>query len=118
MFFVDARGDYYEGDRVSVDDVSVSQRPGPNYAWQAGAWVALVVVPASVSRRQGRLALAQAGLLTALEAWIAAQPVTLQIWYQDTSAFERGNAYVLQAATALNWSRTQVDGLFVLAGGL
>ncbi|MDE3021844.1 MAG: hypothetical protein KGI54_08295 [Pseudomonadota bacterium] len=71
-----------------------------------------------VTRRQGRLALAQAGLLTTLETWVGTQPISTQVWYQDTSSFNRNNALIAQAATALGWTTAQLDSLFTLAGTL
>lgn len=117
-YWITSTGIYYEGDRAESTDISVFQRPDSNYVWNGGLWVKQTAIPQTVSRRQGRLALAQSGLLSALEAWIATQPQITQVWYQDTSSFDRNNPLIAQAATALNWTPEQLDVLFTLAGTL
>ncbi len=117
-FYIDTSNNYYEGDKAEFSDAEVLQRPDYNHAWNGFAWIYTPPAVSSVSRRQGRLALSQAGLLAALEAWIAAQPVVTQIWYQDTSTFDAANPIVMQAATALGWNAAQLSALFTLAATL
>lgn len=38
-FYIDRGGGYYEGDRQSLDDTSVSQRPSYRFSWENGEWV-------------------------------------------------------------------------------
>lgn len=74
---------------------------------------ALVCTP-----RQARLALAQAGLLPAIEAWVAAATETTQIEWQYANEIRRDWPPIAEAATALWLSDTQLDELFDLASTL
>lgn len=75
-------------------------------------------VPTEVSAAQGRLALLQAGVLDALEAWITAQPVATQIEYSSRGTWRRDWPLVATGATVLGLTEAQVDDLFVLAATL
>lgn len=76
-------------------------------------------VPASVTRRQMKLALLQMGLLDAVEnAVVAANDRALQISWADALDFQRDHAFVLQMAALLGKSPAEVDALFLLAGGV
>jgi len=37
--FIDSQGNYYVGDRASLADRSVQQRPSPDHIYVNGAWV-------------------------------------------------------------------------------
>lgn len=39
MGYIDQDGTYYEGDRISEDDLVVPARPSPFHDWVDGAWV-------------------------------------------------------------------------------
>lgn len=71
-----------------------------------------------VSAAQGRLALLQAGVLDALEAWITAQPRATQIEYSSRGTWRRDWPLVAAGATALGLTEAQVDDLFILAATL
>lgn len=79
--------------------------------------VAPVVVPQTITRRQGRLALLQAGKLDAAEAIVKAGGAAAAIEY-EAGTWERGNAYLQQIWALLGGSGEELDALFVLAAGL
>lgn len=79
-------------------------------------------VPQRCTRRQGRLALLQSGLLAAVEASIAAieDPTArraAQIEY-EADAWERGNAFLQQMWAQQGGTPAQLDDLFTLAATL
>lgn len=76
-------------------------------------------VPATCTRRQGRLALLQAGYLAAVEQSIAAiadptQRMAAQIEY-EADTWERDNAFLQGMWAQLGGTAEQLDDLFVLA---
>ena len=70
------------------------------------------------SRAQGQLALLQAGVLDALEAWVATQSRATQIEYAARGEWRRDWPLVATGATALGLTEEQVDELFILAATL
>ena len=73
-----------------------------------------------VSRLQARLALIQAGLWSAVELW-AKNPETPPehlAFFEDAATWQRNDATLSAAATALGLSDEQMDGLFALAATL
>ena len=75
-------------------------------------------IPASVSPRQIRQALTQAGLRSVVEASIAGGDQNAKDWYEYATAFERTNPVVLGMAQALSITERQLDDLWTLAGSL
>lgn len=75
-------------------------------------------VPTEVSAAQGRLALLQAGVLDALEAWITTQPRATQIEYAARGTWRRDWPLVAMGAEALGLTEAQLDELFILAATL
>lgn len=76
------------------------------------------LVPSTVTVRQARLALLNAGLLDDVEAYIAAiaDPAVkkaAEIEWEYASAFERTSALLNTIATDLGWTEQQLDDLFV-----
>lgn len=85
--------------------------------------IATLAVPASVSRRQARQALALAGKLSSVEAAIAAIPDAtqrqlMQIEWEDSQVFQRNRASLIQMATAIGLSSADIDALFIAAAAL
>lgn len=81
------------------------------------------VVPVSVSRRQARQQLLMAGLLSAVEPAIAAitddtTRQLMQIYWEDSTAFERDNPYLIQLATVLGMDADALDDAFIAAAQL
>ena len=70
------------------------------------------------SPAQGRLALLNAGLLDAVESWVATQSRAVQIEYASRTEWRRTWPLVVSAATALGLSDTDLDALFAAAGAL
>ena len=81
------------------------------------------VVPQSVSRAQGKLALIQAGLWPAAIAFVdgitdPAQKAYAEVALNDTQEWRRDSPFLASAAAALDLSEEQLDELFITAGGL
>lgn len=74
-------------------------------------------IPASVTRRQGRLALLQAGKLEAVEQAVSEAGLAAQINY-EADTWDRDNALLVQLWTELGGTETELDELFILAAGL
>ena len=79
-------------------------------------------VPQSVTMRQARLALHAAGLLTSVDAAIAAMDepdkTAASITWEFAQTVDRGFGMVPQLAAALGMSDTQIDDLFIAAAQL
>ena len=79
-------------------------------------------VPQSVTMRQARLALHAAGLLTSVDAAIAAMDepdkTAAQITWEFAQTVDRGFGMVPQLAAALGMTETQIDDLFIAAAQL
>lgn len=97
-----------------------SDTAGVGWAYTGGEFtqpVAPVVVPQTITRRQGRVALMQAGKLDAAEAIVKAGGLAAQIEY-EAATWERGNAYLQQIWALLGGSDKELDDLFMLAASL
>ena len=94
-------------------------------------WVLTAASPAEIAERlearravmictprQARLALAQAGLLPAVEAWVATQSPETKIEWEFASEIRRTQGLVVSAAGALGLTHAQIDALFDHAGSL
>jgi len=98
-FDLERMGDYvFEGGTVSI--------PPPG-------------VPQSVTMRQARLALHAAGLLTGVDAAIAAMPepdrTAAQITWEFAATVDRQFGMVPALAAAMGMTDTQIDDLFIAA---
>ena len=85
--------------------------------------VEVSVVPQSVSRAQGKLALIGAGLWPAAVAFVdgiadPTQRARAEVALHDTQEWRRDSPFLASAAAALNLSEAQLDELFITAGGL
>ena len=81
------------------------------------------VVPQSVSRAQGKLALIGAGLWPAAIAFVEgitdpAQKAYAEVALNDTQEWRRDSPFLASAAAALDLSEEQLDTLFITAGGI
>lgn len=97
-----------------------SDTAGIGWAYAGGVFtqpVAPAVVPQTITRRQGRLALLQAGKLDAAEAIVKAGGLAAQIEY-EAATWERGDAYLQQIWALLGGSDKELDDLFILAASL
>ena len=82
--------------------------------------VEVSVVPQSVSRAQGKLALIQAGLWPAAIAFVEgitdpAQKAYAEVALNDTQEWRRDSPFLASAAAALGLSEGQLDTLFITA---
>jgi hypothetical protein len=75
-------------------------------------------IPASVSPRQARLALARIGLLDQVEAAVQEAGQEAVIWWDYASQYDRSNPLLLELAQILNLPDSLVDNLFIVASQL
>ncbi|MRG53988.1 hypothetical protein GF108_00110 [Phyllobacterium sp. SYP-B3895] len=76
------------------------------------------VIPDRVSRRQFRLQLIDAGLLSTVEGWIATQDERTRAAYADCGTFLRSDEMLQQGFAALAYTSEQVDNFFTVAATL
>lgn len=76
------------------------------------------LVPATVSMRQARLALAGAGLLSAVDAAVAAASQAVQIEWEYATSIERTWPTLAALQSALGLTDQQLDALFTTAAAL
>lgn len=108
--------------------------PGEYAVWAGGAWQvrpdpyaptpAPEPVPASVTRRQAKLALLNSAsiglppdLLTSAEAAIAQADEATRIEWNDALEFRRDHPLILGIGAALGLTAGEIDALFRFAGG-
>ena len=110
--WINAQGDLYEGDCAQGDRASTSEEMA---AWQAAR---AAVVPRLVTATQIVRALAQMGLLAAVQAAVAqADPLTAALW-AHASEFARDDAMIAAIAIAIGKTQADLDNLFRLAATL
>ncbi|PDS68020.1 hypothetical protein [Rhizobium phaseoli] len=73
---------------------------------------------AAVSARQFKLQLLAAGLLDAVDAWVAQQPRDVQIAYEYSGTFVRNSPMMETGFSAMGFTPQQIDGFFVAAAQL
>lgn len=73
---------------------------------------------ASISPRQAKLALLEAGLLDAVEAAVAASSRTVQIYWTESIEFHRNDPVLTAMAAQLGLTSTALDELFTVASQL
>lgn len=115
-----------------VEEVSQSERPtdalvlGYYLADQDGS-PALVwdtqplpppQAPRTVSRMQAKLALNAAGLLDDVETAVAAASRAVQIYWAEVSEIHRDHPILLEMTSAMGWTETQIDELFMAAAAI
>lgn len=104
---------------VSTDfSGSVPDAESSLWRWYDGQIVAVPNVPASVTPRQVRLLLLQQGLLSQVEAMIAAGDEATRITWEFASEFRRDDPLLLALSSQLGLSSEQVDDFFVQAAKL
>jgi hypothetical protein len=75
-------------------------------------------VPQVVTRAQAKIAMLRAGILGAVEAAVDAAGGEAEIWYRDALTWSRDNPYINSLGAQLGLSQTQIDLLFIEAGGV
>lgn len=119
MYWLTEAGDYYEGDRQSLNDQSVTQRPSMRHVWSNSLWsLGPEPVPLEVTRAQGKLALLNAGLLASAQAAATAAGQAAEIAFNDALTYERTSPTLNALATALGLSSSDLDNLFIAASKL
>lgn len=78
----------------------------------------VVEVPQEVTMRQARLALFAAGLLPTVDAAVAQIGGAAAIEWEYSGTVRRDYGLVAQLGPALGLTEAELDGLFVVAGGL
>lgn len=82
------------------------------------SYVEPVVVPLSITMRQARLVLHNAGLLQAVNAGVASMSVEAQIEWEFASVVQRNSPLVATLAVALGLDSAALDNMFVAASAL
>jgi hypothetical protein len=75
-------------------------------------------IPQVVTAAQAQIAITNAGYMSAVEAVIAAAPVTAQIAWAKATTFARPSPTIAAIASALGWTGAQVDALFIAAAAI
>jgi len=79
----------------------------------------VIIIPSSVTMRQARLALLQAGLLTTVDTAIAnGTDEAMKIEWEYTTSIERDWSSLITLTTAIGMTSEQLDDLFLLASTL
>lgn len=74
-----------------------------------------VIIPTEISSIQAKLAIADAGLMGAVQAFIALLPIRDQVYWDCADTFERTHPLIEQARIALGMTQEDIDNLFILA---
>jgi hypothetical protein len=107
-----------------VDITDMNPMPTEGDTWNGVEFVTPVQpaqvshIPSSVSMRQARLALLQAGYLDQVTTGIANMDRATQIEWEFATSVLRDSPLVIQLATALNLNSAALDSLFTLASTL
>lgn len=101
-----------ERDATPEEEAEITERKAPKP----------IPVPQSVTMRQARLALLQAGKLSAVDAAIAGmvgvEGDAARIEWEFSSEVKRNQPLVLALAPVLGMTSEQIDQLFIVAEGL
>lgn len=109
---------------AAFQDLMIAKATGKIFDWSGSAPVAVSappaapVIPSNVSPAQARLALHGAGLLTQVEAIVAAADVPTQIAWNNASVIERNSPTVAALSAALGLTDAQLDALFTTAAAI
>jgi hypothetical protein len=112
-----------------IDGWEIVEAPVPKdfqpsrFFWNDGLYEkapvpAPVVVPQSVSRAQGLIALEMAGYLSLIEAYLAdpSTPKVKVLAFNNAQTFERNSPMLAEFAAMLSLTEADVDNLFITAG--
>lgn len=131
---IDDSGWYFDETRVEWDtridgdlpeDIELGKmvREGNQLIRQAeflpehAAFIRAQLVPVKITKRQARLALLDADLLSTVDSFIATQSQETQIYWNDSQEIYRLHPLILGLSAELNLTESQVDDLFISAGG-
>lgn len=80
-YWLDARGNYYEGDRAHALDIEVPQRPSPEHRWDGSVWVEDAALVAARRRREvDEQERAAARMDTPMRALLDSTPEQIETW--------------------------------------
>lgn len=74
--------------------------------------------PSSVSARQFKLQLLAAGLIDAVDAWVAQQPRDVHIAYEYSGTFVKDSPMMVGGFQAMGFTTQQLDAFFEAAAKL
>jgi len=96
------------------------QYAGINKKWKSVPFyeIAPIPIPTTVTPKQARLALDDAGLLSTVETAIQNGPKAWQITWEYATEINRKDPMINALATLLNLTSTQIDNLFIEASKL
>lgn len=126
-YCVDNQGAYiggFDGAEPPAGAIEVPAAPSSaTDTWDGTAWVAQVIVPQSVTRRQALQALLLAGLLDDVQPAIdaIADPMErrmAQIEWDDSLDFVRNRPLLIQIGATLGLDSAALDQLFITAASL
>lgn len=114
--------DFGEG-VVSVPDNMDNRHRQEIAEWEAEGksippYVAVVVVPDSVSARQFKLQLLAVGLLDNVDSWVKTQSRAVQIAYEYSGSFVRTEPMMATGFKAMGFADKQIDDFFTAAMAL
>lgn len=98
--------------------IFANRQPGYAEEWVEGEVDIHQPPPATITPLQARRALRAAGLLGAVNAWIAAQSEEVQEAWEYCVEVRRDDALIVGAAAALGLTGEQIDDLFRTASGI
>lgn len=75
-------------------------------------------VIASISSRQFKLQLLSAGLLDAVDAWVAQQPREVRIAYEYSGTFVKDSPMMMAGFAAMGFTPQQIEDFFAAAAEL
>lgn len=101
-----------------ITGIFANQQPGYAEEWVDGAVEIYQPPPLSITPLQARRALRAAGLLGAVNGWIANQAEEVQEAWEYCVEVRRDDALIAGAAAALGLTEAQVDDLFRTAAGI
>jgi hypothetical protein len=86
-----------------------------NAAWAANGSSMRPPVPTSCTRKQGKLALLQAGKLDQILALVSSAPRAVQVAFNDADTYERADSNLIYLAGLANMTSADLDQLFTIA---
>ncbi len=113
-------------DELVITEDQWEAEPQPDQVWAgnipATFTTPYVPVPSSVTKRQAKLALLEAGLFYQVEQTIAAMPSPMKdvasIEWNDALTFERASPWIANLGGALGLTDAQIDALFIAGAKL
>lgn len=108
---------YVHRDRQgAIAGVYDTPQPGISTELVAADDPAVLLFRAStVTALQAKIALAGAGMLAGVEAWVALQSAEVQLRWERATQFDRNSQFIVDAVAGLGLTAAEMDALFVAA---